>query len=124
MQYKCINKAYGRGQKGMLDDSSFATLVGKQIKINRGGPEAKTGRLLALKPDHLVLYCEGEGVIYYQTQHIKSITIHGNPEGPESTQQNTDTLEPISFIDAPDFNSLLQNLTNSWVQVKQIHIPK
>lgn len=119
MQYKRTNKAYGRGQMRMLEDGSFATLVGKQIKINRGGPEAKSGKLLALKPDHLVLHSEGEGVIYYQTQHIKSITIHGNLEAPEVAQQNVEEQEPISFIDAPDFTTLLQNLTNSWIQVNR-----
>ncbi len=119
MQYKHKIKAYGRRGKPMIDAGRFTTLVGKEIKINRGGPEVKCGKLLSIKPDHLALYCEGEGVIYFQTEHIKSITINGNQESSEGAQQNIEEQDPISYVDSTDFPQMLQHLTNSWVQINR-----
>lgn len=51
------------------------SLVGKMIKVNRGGPESKSGLLLEVKTDYLALYLfESNNVVYYQLKHIKSIT--------------------------------------------------
>jgi spore coat protein B len=50
------------------------SLLGKAIKIDRGGPESRIGKLLDIYDDHLVLLTEEDGVLYYNTNHIKSVT--------------------------------------------------
>ena len=46
----------------------LSPLVGSKIRVDRGGPESRYGRLLAVKDDHIVLYIENEGIAYYKLQ--------------------------------------------------------
>lgn len=50
-------------------------LKGSRIRIDRGGPESRDGKLLDVFSDYLVLETEKEGVIYYKTHHIKSVSL-------------------------------------------------
>jgi spore coat protein B len=48
--------------------------IGKVIRVDRGGPESRIGMLLDASEDHLCLLTEEDGVVYYNTKHIKSFT--------------------------------------------------
>lgn len=50
-------------------------LKGSHIQIDRGGPESRDGKLLDVFSDFLVLETKKEGVIYYKTHHIKSVSV-------------------------------------------------
>ncbi len=56
------------------DRSYFDALKGKTVTIYRGGPESKSGKLLDVQSDYLTLYTQNNGVIYYQAEHVKSIS--------------------------------------------------
>jgi spore coat protein B len=63
-------------------------IVNNTVRINRGGKESKQGSLMAAKDDHLVLLTD-EQYLYFQTHHVKSITI------------DTTMIDAIDAIDAP-----------------------
>jgi spore coat protein B len=94
----------------------LSSLVGKIVRIDRGGPESRVGRLLAVKPDHLVIYCEGEGIVYYKNDHIKSISIDERENIKRLNQENM-FIPP--FLDFDDFTTVLKNMTYRWVQINR-----
>ncbi|MCA0755441.1 hypothetical protein KP806_10295 [Paenibacillus sp. N4] len=56
-----------------IDPNFVEGLVGKCVKINRGGPESLEGKLLAVKSDFYVLKTR-KGIVYINADHVKSIT--------------------------------------------------
>lgn len=81
------------------------------IRIDRGGPESRTGRLLGVSPDFFVLYTKEDGVLYYSTAHIKSF--NEEPENDKILNQY-----PV-YIDAISLNALFANLHNRWVKINR-----
>ncbi|WP_047150329.1 DUF2642 domain-containing protein [Aneurinibacillus tyrosinisolvens] len=84
----------------------FQSLLGKTIKINKGGSESRTGLLLAVKPDHLVLQSAEDGILYYHTNHIKSVIGHTKDEFhaayvQKTSKNNENTPEAAAAPDAP-----------------------
>ena len=93
----------------------IASLVDKVVKVDRGGPESRVGRLLAAEKDYFTLLHDDEGIIYYNTQHIKSVTYNSK------SQLDFDYELPKSFkyVQAPDFKGILQKLTLRWVKINR-----
>ncbi|MHC5545608.1 spore coat protein CotH [Bacillus subtilis] len=82
----------------------------KIVTVYRGGPESKKGKLAAVKSDYIALQVEKK-IIYYQLEHVKSIT--------EDTNNSTTTIETEEMPDADDFHSLIGQLMNQSVQFNQ-----
>ncbi|WP_443091894.1 spore coat protein CotH [Bacillus subtilis] len=82
----------------------------KIVTVYRGGPESKKGKLAAVKSDYIALQAEKK-IIYYQLEHVKSIT--------EDTNNSTTTIETEEMPDADDFHSLIGQLMNQSVQFNQ-----
>ncbi|MDP4087356.1 MAG: spore coat protein [Bacillota bacterium] len=96
--------------------SFFATLKGKTVTIYKGGPESKKGKLLAVNPDFITLLVENtNNVIYYQVQHVKSVT--------EDTKTNSiqmaDELDVVEYHHAESFTSLLEKFKGEIVLINQ-----
>ncbi|CAM2915837.1 hypothetical protein PASE110613_07360 [Paenibacillus sediminis] len=93
----------------------FKQLVEQVVCINRNGPELKKGRLIAVKDDHLVLLTD-EQYCYYQTQHIKSVTVN-------SIVQPSSSIVPYPHrthhLDGINFNDVLQKMVYRSVQINQ-----
>lgn len=89
------------------------SLIGKVIKIDRGGPESRVGLLLDVYNDHLVLLTEEDGLVYYNTHHIKSVT--------ENTKNQVNIVIPESFEykKANNLLSLLEILKLQWVKINR-----
>jgi len=100
----------------MEENHNLASLIGRNIRIDRGGPESRTGRLLGMKEDHLVVYEEKEGVIYYKRHHIKSIGIDAREN---SDLGGEDSGDMPAFVDATCFCELLSSLQYRWVQINR-----
>jgi len=91
-------------------------LIGKMVKINHEGPEARKGRLLSVERDYLVLNTKEDGVVYYNLQHVKSIAelddgkhqhhLHHLPDDP-------------TFIRAFNFWFLLRALEGESIQINR-----
>ncbi|GAB7386671.1 spore coat protein B [Bacillaceae bacterium] len=96
-----------------MTSPALASMVGKVVRIDRGGPESRNGRLIDVKADHLVLHNGEEGVIYYQTKHVKSISVDSRDYSDEGY------LPKPRYLNVENFNAVLQNMKGRWVQVNR-----
>ncbi|MFE5426091.1 hypothetical protein [Peribacillus simplex] len=93
----------------------LTNLVGKVLKVERGGPESRTGLLLGIYDDHLSILTEQEGVVYYKTDHIKSITENVK----KGFQFQLEVPEDFTFKTDTTFKGLLGSLINQWVNINR-----
>jgi len=104
-------------------------LISRRIKINQGGPESKQGTLLDVNDDHIVLFTEDDGVVFYHLQHIKSIYVQMEKEE-DITEENDETTEPEKatsdyepvvppYVKTTNFASLFTELTHTWVSINR-----
>ena len=98
-----------------MNKKMILSLVDKVIKVDRGGPESRVGRLLAAHEDHITLLTEDEGIIYYKTQHIKSLTLNAKNE----SEFDFEVPRGFKFITAKDFKSVLEKLNHRWVKINR-----
>ncbi|SMQ78654.1 spore coat protein B [Bacillus sp. OV166] len=89
--------------------------IGKVIRVDRGGPESRIGKLLDASEDHLCLLTKEDGILYYNTKHIKSFTdkIKGEMEF------NIEVPKDLKFNKADNFQDLLDSLKLKWVQINR-----
>ncbi|MCG3084177.1 spore coat protein CotH [Anoxybacillus sp. LAT_35] len=100
-------------------------LISRRIKINQGGPESKQGTLLDVNDDHIVLFTEDDGVVFYHLQHIKSIYVQMEKEE-DITEENDETTELEKatnnvppYVKTPNFSALFTELTHTWVSINR-----
>jgi spore coat protein B len=98
-----------------MNKEMIHSLVDRVIKVDRGGPESRVGRLLAAEDDYFALLHEEEGIIYYNTQHIKSVTYNSKSQ----LDLDEECSEDFSYIKAKDFKGILQKLTLRWVKINR-----
>jgi len=90
---------------------SMGSLVGKDVRFNRGGPDAISGKLLAVMNGYAVVLAKpSRQIVYVNSAHIKSIS-----EGPG--QHSSGGTAPQNYIRAGSFNALLRQFTHQFVQV-------
>ena len=117
----------------IAETSCFAEVLSamkdSDVRIDRGGPEARNGRLLDVKGDYLVLFTNKDGVVYYQLEHIKSISKavdnkNKNEDNTENQSSNTNTMVVDNFVkpeylEADDFAGLLTKMRYMWVTINR-----
>ena len=91
------------------------TLVRKVVKVDRGGPESRIGMLLAVEEDFVTLLTEDDGIVYYKTHHIKSLTDNSKSE----MQFNLEIPEDFEYKKATNFQSCLGELEWHWVKINR-----
>lgn len=98
-----------------MNKELFFTLLNKVVKVDRGGPESNVGLLLEATDDHITVLTENDGVLYYQMQHIKSLTHNAK----EALTLDIVVPENFEFLKAENFNSVLSNLRYQWISVNR-----
>jgi spore coat protein B len=98
-----------------MNNDMWKSLVGKTIKVDRGGPESRIGKLMAVLDDHLVLLTKDDGVMYYNTHHIKSVTENSK----DTLDIGIEVPENFEFKSAASFQHLLENLKFQWVKINR-----
>ncbi|MFO1443014.1 hypothetical protein KDN24_07265 [Bacillus sp. Bva_UNVM-123] len=98
-----------------MSNDMMEALVNKVIKINRGGPESLTGKLLETGNDFLILLSQDDGVTYMKNQHIKSISENSK----DSQKFNSYLLETLDYKTAYNFSDLMDNLRYQWVKINR-----
>lgn len=98
-----------------MNKEMIESLVDKVIKVDRGGPESRVGLLLEAKNDYIALLHEKEGVIYYNTQHVKSLTYNTKNQ----VQLDVEIPSDFEFIQAKDFKGTLKKLELRWVKINR-----
>ncbi|MEH6941907.1 hypothetical protein [Bacillus sp. JJ722] len=100
-----------------MNKDLLLSLVGKIVKVDRGGPESRVGKLLGVEKDHFALLTEQDGVVYYLTHHIKSVTENAK-KGLQFKEEEV-TEEVVTFHSAIDFKNLLNGLKYRWVKINR-----
>ncbi|WP_099158991.1 hypothetical protein [Virgibacillus ndiopensis] len=82
-----------------VDNGNFIELLNnfilQDIQVNQGGPESQSGMLLLVRPDYLAISTDKDGVVYYNLEHIKSIS-EVNDEKEESPEKDESSRESSS----------------------------
>jgi len=102
------NQHHTGSQGTGTDRDCLKELEGKNVKINRGGPESFEGKLLSVQSDYLVVRTK-QGIVYTATAHVKSIAEEGNCHSSGGRTSN--------FIKAANFRGVLRALNQEFVQV-------
>jgi spore coat protein B len=102
-------------------------LTGSMVKVNQGGPESKKGILLVVAGDYIGLLTEDDGIVFYNTTHIKSISVQNRSQ---NIDQNIDQSTPLSNspihydnyfddIHAQNFLELFDYFAYKWVSINR-----
>jgi flagellar biosynthesis GTPase FlhF len=87
----------------------------KVIKVDRGGPESRIGKVLDASDDYFAVLTENDGVVYYNTHHIKSFT--ENMKG--QFEFDVEVPKDFKFKKAENFKELLESLKYVWVKINR-----
>lgn len=109
------SKTMKTGGKKWMNKEIMNSLLHKVIKVDRGGPESRIGFLLDVGNDYFTLLTEEDGVIYYSTQHVKSLTI----DAKDGLKFELDIPENFEYITGADFFSILNSLKYYWIKVNR-----
>lgn len=106
-------------------------LIGRRVRINRGGPDSIEGILLAVNGDVLVLSSRGI-IVYVNGRHVKSITegtsggrSRGKSGGSQGGRHSSSVgrsgmgRSSMGFIQASSFASLLSRLRQQFIQINR-----
>jgi spore coat protein B len=97
----------GEGINDVLNNLKYSL-----IKVDRGGPESRMGRLLGVGDDFFVLYTKEDGIVYYQTQHVKSITVE--------TNNNNKILEEYpEYLEGSALAEIFGKAETRWVKINR-----
>ncbi|MCM2532193.1 hypothetical protein NDK43_06995 [Neobacillus pocheonensis] len=77
--------------------------------------ESRVGKLLDVYNDHLVLLTEEDGVVYYNTDHIKSVTENTK----DQLELNIVIPKDFEYKKADNIPSLLEILKFQWVKINR-----
>ncbi len=107
-----------RGEGGMkleniFPENQIKSLVYQGVKVNLGGPESRTGVLLAVGDDYLVLQGNTGEVIYYQQKHVKGVV-----KKAKEIELNPYFIEQ-SYADGATFQEILGSLKYKWVKINR-----
>ncbi|MDN3015690.1 hypothetical protein PH210_05635 [Paenibacillus sp. BSR1-1] len=98
-----------------MDKDIIKNFIGSVIRVDRGGPESRIGKLMYAGDDHIALLTEDDGVVYYNTHHIKSLT--ENMKG--QMEFNIEVPKDFEFKKAANFQELLEALKFQWVKINR-----
>jgi len=103
--------------------NSFDLLMGhfiqKYVQINLGGPESKTGVLLDTSGSYVAILTDDDGVVYYNVQHIKSISEYNNSNDNNSSQDSGQQVQIPEYFRAQDFHNLFGQMSHKWVSINR-----
>lgn len=98
-----------------MNKNLLLSLMNKVVRVDRGGPESRIGKLMAAEDDHFVMLTEKDGIIYYKMQHVKSVTINSR----DGMEFNVEDPAADSYALASDFKTIVDSLRYQWVKVNR-----
>lgn len=98
-----------------MNKNLLLSLMNKVVRVDRGGPESRIGKLMAAEDDHFVMLTETDGIIYYKMQHVKSVTINSR----DGMEFNVEDPAADSYVLASDFKTIVDSLRYQWVKVNR-----
>lgn len=98
-----------------MNKEILSSLVGKVVKVNRGGHDSRVGQLLTVEEDYFVLLTKEDGVLYYKGHHVKSLTDNTK----KGLEFNLLVPEDFTYIGGKTFTEVLNNLKYKWVTINR-----
>ncbi|SMQ79122.1 spore coat protein B [Bacillus sp. OV166] len=98
-----------------MDREMMEQFVGKIIKVDRGGPESRSGKLLAVFDDFFAILTEHDGVVYYKTNHVRSIT----ESSKDDMKFGLKVPNKFDINTAENFVKLLRKIRFQWVKINR-----
>jgi spore coat protein B len=98
-----------------MNKEILSSLVGKAVKVNRGGHDSRIGQLLEVEEDYFVLLTKEDGVLYYKGHHVKSLTNNLK----KGLDFNLTIPEDFTYIGGNCFKEVLCNLKYHWVTLNR-----
>ncbi|MFE0623131.1 spore coat protein [Priestia aryabhattai] len=109
--------------RGKTFAGTLSLMKTKYVQVNQGGPEKKAGQLLdvlgSFESAYIVLLTEDDGIIYINTEHVKSVSEYQNNNGDQTAQSANELLvsqEP-EYMKSKSFNDLFAHLSHKWVSI-------
>jgi spore coat protein B len=109
--------------RGKTFATTLSLMKTKYVQVNQGGPEKKAGQLLdvlgSFESAYIVLLTEDDGVVYINTEHVKSVSEYQNNNGNQTSQSANELLvsqEP-EYMKSKSFNDLFAHLSHKWVSI-------
>ncbi|WCN37253.1 hypothetical protein [Aneurinibacillus uraniidurans] len=104
--------------------SYLHSLAGRVVRVYKGGPESRMGYIVEVKPEHLVLFNDEDGFLYYNTNHIKSVCDSSQDDLKDkllqkSTTNEKDTSEHLPHIQAESFWDVLKTMEGHTVRINR-----
>ncbi|MES5396018.1 spore coat protein [Bacillus amyloliquefaciens] len=87
-------------------------MTNRTVQLNQGGPESKRGKLHETGDDFLVLETEDDGIVYFNIDHVKSISAEQEDEGEQEDERT-------EFEMADDFHGIFKRLIHKWVSINR-----
>jgi spore coat protein B len=127
------------------DFNELATqFLNQPVRINGSGPESREGTVIDVQGDFIILYTKEDGLLFYNNQHIKSLSVpikeekkeeedteneenseNEDDENGESNQEMSEqelmntVLASYDQIAAESLSNLLMNLKYSWIKINR-----
>lgn len=98
-----------------MNKESMMQYVGKTIRVDRGGPESRMGKVLAVFEDYFVLLTERDGVVYYKTNHIRSVTESSR----DLLKLGVNIPKDFEYKTGENFVKLLESIRYQWVRINR-----
>jgi len=102
--------------KAYVSSGELDHYYGKEVLVNRGGPDSVTGMLRKVGSDYMVLQVmknnknQPDEIVYIRTLHAKSVSL--------SAQNSEDAYDKdYTYMSGSDFNSVLKKLNHQFVQL-------
>lgn len=92
------------------------SLLNQVVKVDRGGPESRVGKVLSAQSDYFALLTDEDGVVFYKLQHVKSITQDSKNEMKIKAEVPKDFKKFESFL---DFRAVLNELRHKWIKINR-----
>lgn len=101
-------------------NKQLEALKDKVIKVDRGGPNSKVGKLIAVHGDYITLLTNTDGVLFYNTDHIKSVTenVKDGLDGDEVSEIEEESNN-VNSETPESFQAFLATLKYKWVQINR-----
>ena len=95
-----------------MNKELLSSLVGKIVIVTLGGIGPQIGKLLYGGDDHFALLTEKEGVVYFKTAAVKSLSQNMKPEVLVKVSEKDHV-----FMKEDTFGAILNSMITQWVKI-------
>lgn len=92
------------------------SFLNKKVKVGRGGPESKSGYLLGIYSDYVILWTDKKDIVYYQSAHTQSMTLDSTAT---ENIQGEDGVDSLTYVYEDSFVSTIGALKHNMVQINR-----